>query len=114
MGAVAERRSAGVFAVAESDALGFVDFEFHWLKACDFVRTVAVGLVFRLAAAAPPVGAGFEVENGGFFVSDVGSGHGGSVARIARTARSLAVRQWVAVLYHPKSPCQHLPIISRI
>ena len=63
-----------MFAIAEGDTLGFVDLEFHWLEAGTFVGTITKGLVFRLAAAAPPVCAGGEFEFGGCLAAMVGVG----------------------------------------
>lgn len=89
MGAVAEGGFAGAFALAEGDALGFVDLEFEGLEGGAFVAAVAVGLVFRLAAGAPPVGAGGEVEFGGDFGGDVGIRHAGESSRFLRSGKAV-------------------------
>ena len=65
MRAVAEWRGAGVFAVAEGNALGFLNLEFQWLEVGPLVRAIAVGLVLRVTTATPPIGAGREFEFSG-------------------------------------------------
>lgn len=82
MRAVAEWRGAGVFAVAEGNALGFLNLEFQWLEVGPLVRAIAVGLVLRVTTATPPIGAGREFEFSGLFGGDFWGRHSGLLGNV--------------------------------
>ena len=65
VGAIAEGRGGGVFALAPGEGGTFGDLDFDGLEAGSFVRAIAEGGVGRASAGAPEVGAGFDFEGEG-------------------------------------------------
>lgn len=96
---IAKGGIAGVFAQAKGYGFGFSHFKGQGLKVCAFVGTVAEGLIFRQATATPVVGAGFQGEDGGFFIDDGGFRHDVFSSEIGGYAASsstvVTVSDWV-------------------
>ena len=65
MAAVTKRLMVRVLALAHGHLLLHILLEFNRFEARAFVRAVAPGLRLRPPAAAPPVRAGFEFQDGG-------------------------------------------------
>ena len=80
VGSVAEGRSPGVLAVAESDTFLLRNGNLHRLKGGSGMGAVAPRLILGTPAGAPPVSSWFEFKNGRGFRGDFRLAHGGTLA----------------------------------
>lgn len=72
MGTIAQRRIAGMLALAPPDGGFLGNFKFNRLQASAFVGTVAKRLLGSPSTGTPPIGSGFHFEGEGLGITDFG------------------------------------------